>query len=180
MPQAATTSIDSYLAKLKNKIPLFTLLIHINCVNLAFTDCHKNAPYIIPYLLCLCVIAFFWELSFIFQAYYQIKKTLYPTCDCIFYVMFVTISRFISFIIIMNFTTSGMPLRCLVSFDPSILIVVMFIFLGFNFLMDRVETYYWKSISDLEIQLQDSADMPDNDSITINTKAVTKYNAITI
>ena len=154
-----SSSINNYIDRLKKRIPYFVLLIHMYAVNNAFIECGKFENYIIPYLITINLLSLIWELWFISIAYYEIKKTMQLTCNCFCYVTFSAVSRLITFVLISNFATSGLPLRCVIKYPPEILNLVLVLFVGIVYMMDKIETHFWEPISDREQELETEADM---------------------
>lgn len=174
-----SNSFSAYFSKLKTKIPYFMLLIHFYAVNSVFSNCN-NTTFISGYLIAISILAIFWESWFVVLSYYNLIGNMRLNCNCFSYMLFTCFSRFLSFAVIANFTTSGVPLKCIVPFSSEILNLIVLLFLGLNFIMDTIESYFWKPLSDLEQNLESNADQQLTDTKLQETKSKANYGTVSI
>ena len=137
---------------------MFILTLHIFAINSVFTDCQTYSNWIPTYLGSILCLSFMWDTWFIILSLTE-STDQKSTCSKIGYVVLVSVSRLISFISVAIFTTSGMPLLCVVSIPRPILNVIFLFFIGLNFILDQVETKLWYTESQLEQKLESEADI---------------------
>jgi hypothetical protein len=148
----------NYLSKLKERISMFILTLHIFAINSVFTDCQTYSNWIPTYLGSVLSLSCMWDSWFILLSLAE-STDQKSTCSKIGYVVLVSVSRLISFISVAIFTTSGMPLLCVVSIPRPILNVIFLFFIGLNFILDQVETKLWFTESQLAQKLEAEADV---------------------
>lgn len=148
----------NYLSKLKERISMFILTLHIFAINSVFTDCQTYSEWIPTYLASVLCLSCMWDSWFILLSLAE-STDQKSTSSKIGYFVLVSTSRLISFVAVTNFATSGMPLLCVVSIPRPILNVIFLFFIGVNFILDQVETKLWFTESQLAQKLEAEADV---------------------
>jgi len=158
MIQTKNVSVfTSYLSKLKERISMFILTLHMFTINSVFTDCKTYSTWIPIYLGSILCLSFLWDLWFIILSLAD-STDQKSNLSKAGYILLVSTSRLISFVSVSMFATSGMPLMCVVSIPRPIINVVFLFFVGLNFILDQVETRVWFTESQLARKLESEAD----------------------
>jgi len=134
-----TKWIYNIISTTKSKIPLFVIALHVYITNLAFKT-EQSLAAVVGYVVALAVFCIIWESSYAIWATTQVKSLWYSK---MFYILFVSATRFFNLVSIALFTTSGLPLTYIVPISTVALTVIFSVIIVINYIIDIIEQNIW-------------------------------------